>query len=153
MQAGDFPSLSKRPYEDGAAIGSPAPVAPATAANLPAPLQAEVSRALAKSGDAHEKFLSNLPGVKNRVNAAGRSSISSESWVVAQMDLSALELIRSPSVNALADIDTLYLERLTAEYEGEQPGGAQIIAKHRKQIQDQVKAQQDEIDSMKARLR
>ncbi|MEP2990183.1 MAG: hypothetical protein ABJN65_14475 [Parasphingorhabdus sp.] len=153
MQTGDFPSLSKRPYENGPAIESPAPVSRPMATGLPASLQTAVNQAIVKSNAAHKKFLENLPGVKNRVRAAGRSSISSESWVVAQMDLAALELIRSPSVTALADMDALYLQRLNAEFEDAQPGGAQIVARNRNQIEAQVKAQQDAIDAMKVRLR
>ncbi len=153
MQTGDFPSLTKRPYEDAAPIDSSGSKPPVIASSLPEPLQMALNQALAKSSEAHGKFLNNLPGVKKRVNAAGGSSISSESWVVAQMDLASLEMIRSPSVAALADVDALYLKRLNAEFEDQQPGGAQIIAKNRDQIQAQVKAQQDAIDAMKARLR
>ncbi len=153
MQAGDFPSLAKRPYENGVAIDSEAQVTTALIANLPAPLKSAVNQALEQSNAAHRKFLNNLPGVEKRVGSARAASISSESWVVAQMDLASLEMIRGPSVSALADIDALYLERLNAEFDDEQPGGALIIAKSRDQIQAQVKAQQDAIDAMKAGLR
>lgn len=153
MQSGDFPSLAKRSYEDGSAIQPSEEVTPALIANLPAPLQVAVRQALEQSNIADKKFNNNLPGVKKRVNAATRSTISSESWVVAQMDLAALEMIRAPSVSALADLDRLYLERLNAEFKDTQPGGALIIAKNRAQIEAQVNAQQQEIDAMKARLR
>ncbi|GAB5487138.1 MAG: hypothetical protein Pars2KO_07080 [Parasphingorhabdus sp.] len=153
MQSGDFPSLAKRSYENGTAIDSEARVTPALIANLPAPLQSAVNQALEQSNAAHKKFLGNLPGVEKRVGSARAASISSESWVVAQMDLASLEMIRSPSVSALADIDALYLAQLNTEFDGEQPGGALIIAKSRDQIQAQVKTQQDAIDVMKARLR
>ena len=153
MQEGDFPSLAKRPFEDGAAIEPPAPTPRPTVSSLPAPLQTALSDAVARSNDAHRKFLKNLPGVKNRVNAARRSMVSSEAWVVAQMDLAALEMMRSPSIAALADVDALYLQRLNAEFEDAPTGGAAIIGEKRNQIQAQVNAQQSEIDAMKARLR
>lgn len=153
MQEGDFPSLAKRPYEDQGPIDSRDTVTPALIADLPPALQTAVNEALAMSNEAHGKFLNNLPGVERRVNAAKGSSVSGESWVVAQMDLAALEMIRSPSVTALADVDALYMQRLDNEFEGKQPGGALLIAKSRSQIEAQVKAQQDAIDAMKAKLR
>lgn len=153
MQEGDFPSLAKRSYEDQGPIDSGATVTPALIASLPPALKAKVDEALARSNEAHGKFLNNLPGVEKRVSAAKGSSISSEAWVVAQMDLAALEMIRSPSVTALADVDALYSKQLEVEYAGEQPGGALIIGKMREQLLEQVNTQQAQIDSMKARLR
>ncbi len=153
MQQGDFPSLAKRPYEVGAAIAAPVPDPLPPVSTLPAPLREAVNQALSKSSQAHEKFLKNLGGVRSRVNAARGSSISSEAWVVAQMNLAALEMMRSPSVTALADVDSLYLERLNAEFEDEASGGAAVIGEKREQIQAQVSTQQSEIDAMKAKLR
>ena len=153
MQEGDFPSLAKRPFEDAPTVVEPQNPATPTVSSLPAPLKAAVDDAISKSGAAHAKFLKNLPTVQRRVNAARGSAVSSETWVVAQMDLAALEMMRSPSVTALADIDKLYLQRLNAEFEQEPSGGAAIIGEKRDQIQAQVDTQQSEIDAMKARLR
>lgn len=152
MQEGDFPSLAKRPYEDVAADAEPS-APPAAVSSLPGPIQASVDRAVQQSSTAHAKFLRNLPAVKRRVNAARGAAVSSEAWVVAQMDLSSLEFDRSASVEALADIDRVYIERLSSEYEDERPGGAAIIASRREQVEAQVKSQQDEIDKMKSQLR
>jgi len=153
MQQGDFPSLAKRPYEDAAANTKPAPSPPLVTV-LPAPLLASVDKAMQKSSSAHSKFLRNLPGAKRRgVSAARGAAVSSEAWVMAQMDMAALEMDRSPSVDALADIDALYLAQLDAEFQGTSAGGAAIIEEKRDQIQVQVKLQQGEIDAMKGRLR
>ncbi len=154
MQEGDFPSLAKRAYEDVPANSDPvSPPVSSAISVLPGPLQSAVSKAVRQSSSAHAKFLRNLPGVKKRVNNARGSAISSEAWVVAQMDLSALEIGRGPSISALADIDGMYISRLEAEYIDNDPGGAAIIAEKRELIRRQVKSQQDEIDAMKAQLR
>jgi len=152
MQEGNFPSLAKRPFEDASTIVEP-PAVPPVVSSLPGPLQAAVDKAVTQSSTAHAEFLENLPGVQRRVNAAKGAAVSSESWVVAQMDLAALEIGRGPSVTALADIDALYTERLNSEFESENSGGAAIIASKREQISAQVRRQQDEIDAMKAKLR
>ena len=154
MQQGDFPSLAKRPYEDVPANADPdtVPQAPAVS-SLPADLQTAVDGAVQQSSVAHDKFLRNLPAVKNRVTAARGAAVSSEAWVVAQMDLASLEIDRSPSVEALANIDALYIKRLDDEFESGNLGGAAIIAAKREQIDNQVRLQQDEIDSIKNRLR
>ena len=153
MQEGDFPSLAKRPYEDIPANADPSAPPPAPVSSLPAPLQKAVDQAVQQSEAAHSKFLRNLPVVKRRVNAARGASVSSEAWVVAQMDLSSLEFDRSASVEALADIDRIYIERLNSEFEENDPGGAALIARKRDLVQAQVNRQQEEIDGMKSRLR
>ena len=102
---------------------------------------------------AHEQFLHNLTAVKQRVVAAQGAAVSSEKWVVAQMDLAALELVRSPSVESLADIDSLYAAELDREVQEGLSGGALIILEKRNQIDGQVRQQQQQIDSMKGQLR
>lgn len=153
MQSGDFPSLSKRPYEDVPAIDdTAAPPSPQIEA-LPAALRNAVNAAIQQSNAAHQTFLAGLPKVQQSVSAARGAAPSSESWVAAQVELSSLEMERSPSVSALADIDSLYLQRLDQEFSGEDKGAAVLIAKSRQQIEAQVSLQQREIDQMKARIR
>ena len=79
--------------------------------------------------------------------------MSSELWVVAQMELAALEMVRSPSVEALADIDMLYRQQLEREASDDQFGGTAAIARQRDAVKMQVDRQQGEIDAMKNRLR
>ena len=152
MQKGDFPSLQKRPYEDEPVmVESPVP-APVDS-SLPADLQRELNAAVAQSGAAHDQFLTRLPVVKRSVDAARGARLSSESWVVAQMELAALEMQRSPSVEAMADIDALFLRQLERETVEGQSGGTTIIANQRDAVQAQVDRQQSEIEAMKNRLR
>lgn len=152
MQQGDFPSLQKRPYEDEGAIDeTAAPAAPNS--TLSADQQSRLSAAVAQSSAAHERFQASLPTVKKRVDAARGAAVSSESWVVAQMELAALEMQRSPSIEALADIDALYKEQLGQEATEGQSDGTAMIARQRAIVQAHVDSQQTEIDAMKSRLR
>ncbi len=152
MQGGDFPSLQKRPYEDQPIMDAPVAAVPALS-SLPADIRGRLDAALAQSRVAHDRFQVRLPGVKSRVDAARGAAESSESWVVAHMDMAVLEIERSPSVEALADIDGLYREQLEREAAEGQSGGATIIASQRGTVQAQVARQQTEIDAMKNRLR
>jgi len=152
MQQGDFPSLLKRPYESEPVMDAAA--APATViSSLTADLQGRLSAAVTSSGAADEQFQARLPVVKQRVDAARGAAVSSESWVVAHMELAALEIQRSPSVEALADIDALYREQLERETGSDQIGGTAIIAERRDSVQAQVDRQQAAIEAMKNRLR
>ena len=151
MQQGDFPSLQKRPYEDETAVETAVPIVPET--TLSADLQSRLNAAMAQSSAAHDGFRASLPAVKKRVDAARGAAVSSESWVVAQMELGALEIERSPSVEALADIDAIYTEQLSQEAAQRQSGGTAIIARQREIVQAHVNSQQAEINAMKNRLR
>jgi len=152
MQQGDFPSLLKRPYESEPVMDAAA--APATViSSLTADLQGRLSAAVTSSGAADDQFQARLPVVKQRVDAARDAAVSSESWVVAHMELAALEIQRSSSVEALADIDALYREQLERETEADQIGGIAIIAERRDWVKAQVDRQQSEIEAMKNRLR
>ncbi|GAA0485477.1 hypothetical protein GCM10009096_30260 [Parasphingorhabdus litoris] len=153
MQEGDFPSLAKRPYEDAPAITDTAAPTPAQMATLPVALRNAVDAAIRQSNAAHQAFLGDLPKVKQSVSAARGAAPSSESWVVAQVQLSSLETDRSPSISALADMDALYMQRLDQEFSGEEKGAAALIAKSRERIEAQVSNQQQEIEKLKSGLR
>ena len=153
MQAGDFPSLAKRPYENGPAMDDSAAPPPAQMDVLPPALRNAVDLALRQSNSAHQAFLADLPKVKESVTAARNAAPSSESWVVAQMQLSSLEMDRSPSISALADMDMLYMQRLDQEFTGEAKGAAVLIAQSRERIAAQVSSQQAEIEKLKSTMR
>ena len=151
MGEGDFPSLQKRPYEDGPPLAE-SPL-PAITPSLSAEVQGKLDSASAQSVSAHARFQARLPNVKKRVDAARNAAVSSESWVVAQMELAALEIERSTSVEALADIDALYRIQLDRETSEGESGGTKIIARQRDTVQGHVDRQQADIDAMKNRLR
>lgn len=152
-QSGDFPSLAKRAYEDAPAIEERIEVPAPEMEALPADLGNLVAAAVRQSNTAHQAFLKDLPAVRQRVSAARGAAPSSESWVVAQMQLSALEMDRSPSISALADMDALYMQRLGEELDGAEQGAAALIAKSRDRVADQVASQQQQIDALKSGLR
>lgn len=153
MQEGDFPSLSKRPFEDNPVDSDSLNDSDPVMQTLSGPLQNAVSASVRQSQAAHDAFLNDLADVEKAVADAGGAVPSSESWVVAQMKLSSLEVSRSPSVSALADIDALYLERLGQELDDSQPGGAALIAQSRDRIFGQVTSQQNKIDQLRASIR
>ncbi len=152
MQEGDFPSLQKRPYEIEPVIDEPIVAGPVLVP-LPVAIQNKLDAAVAQSHAAHDQFLADLPGAKNRVAAARGAAQSSESWVVAHMTLAALEIVRSPSVEALADIDALFRDQLERETLEDISGGITAITAQREVVKEQVALQQAEIDTMKGRLR
>ncbi len=78
--------------------------------------------------------------------------MSSESWVTAQLAISALEAARNDSVSALASLDTLYVERSNALAEDQAKGGVEQIDAARKVALAIVDAQNDRIDAVKGRL-
>ncbi len=152
MQEGDFPSLAKRPFEDNKPVTSPEPSAPSVS-RPSSEVQTLVDTAMAQSNAAHSQFLKDLRRVTGHVNAARGSAMSSERWVVAQMDLAALEIVRGPSVSALADIDRIYTSQMNRSFDDENAGGTAMVESKRQEILAQVKQQQDEIDALKAKLR
>lgn len=152
MQEGDFPSLQKRPYEIEPVIDEPTAPAPVLSP-LPTEVQNKLDAAVTRSQAAHDQFLADLPATKNRVDAARGAAQSSESWVVAHMTLAALEIVRSPSVEALADIDALFRDQLERETLEDISGGITAITAQREAVKEQVALQQAEIDAMKDRLR
>ncbi len=153
MKEGDFPSLAKRPYEDNPAIPDIDTTHTTLLEALPPVLKNAVDKAVQQSDTAHESFLQRLPGVKKSVSAARGSAPASEFWVVAQVQLSALEMNRSPSVSALADLDSLYMKRLDEEFSGEEKGAAILIARSREKVEAQVSRQQREIDQLISGMR
>ena len=153
MQQDSFPSLSKRPIENVPAAGSKQLPDWIGVTSLPTVLQNEVDAAVRQSDQAHRNFLADLPEVEQAVASGRDAEPSSESWVVAQMKLAALETRRSASVSALADLDALYMKRLDSEFADSQPGGAAIIDRSRNQVIAQVDMQQKKIDELKAALR
>ena len=153
MSAVDAPSLGKRAVED---LDFETPVAVAAAdpvVALPPTIAGSVEEARAKSMAAHSSFEKDLPAVRSRVGAAGGAARESEAWVVAQTALAGLEVARAPSVEALSDLDRLYIAQADSELTENRIGGAAIIATVRAQVADQVEQQATAIAALKAGLR
>ena len=108
--AGDYPSLARRPVER---ISGTAPVvAPEPVPNPPPPLSPELAARLAQLGNqvvaAHARFTETEPRARRLTAAAGGAAVASESWAVATVALAQLESARSEAMIALADLDALY---------------------------------------------
>ncbi len=149
----DAPSLAKRQVEN---LDFDTPVAvvaaePITA--LPPSLSASVEEARAKSAAAHEKFQTDLPAVQRRVAAADGAARESEAWIAAQIALSSLEVVRSASVDALADLDRLYIAQRDQEISENRSGGGALIAQTRELVEAEVASQSDAIDRLRDGLR
>ncbi len=150
-----FPSLAVRPYEvdlaDVARRQTPAPP-PAPAVALPASQRQSLASALAQHRAADTEFRAALPGVRRAVDAAAGQSVGAESWVVAQQALSRLEVLRSPSIGALADIDALAIERLAAQGQGVGSGDAGALGAARAAVAAAVSDQSAILSGLARRI-
>lgn len=153
-----YPSLAKRPVES-ARVGGEVPndvqdqgtEAPAAAAD-PALIQ-KLAILSSQADMGKTAFDALYPAAADHVRAAVGAAVSSEAWVVAHVDLSALEQARYDSVYALASLDTLYAERAKALAEGKVQGGVTEILAARKIALATVDAQNDKVDELKAVLK
>jgi len=150
----DTPSLAKRPYEvDGNQTAAAPPVSPSVQGTVPAALKSRIS-ALANEGQrSHDRFLSNLPSVQSAAARARGAARSTEPWVAAQSALSALEVDRSPSVAALADLDRLYLDTLNRQDQASSGAAIQAVSAAREKAQGQVTKQADILTELARQLR
>lgn len=108
---GTYPSLAKRPAETRDRLNetvTPAPVQPA--APDPA-LVTQVSQLQTQATAGDTAFKSEVDKNRASIAAASGTAPMSESWVAAQMAISAADSARYESVAALAGLDTLSVER------------------------------------------
>ncbi|HYI40888.1 MAG TPA: hypothetical protein VE053_11275 [Allosphingosinicella sp.] len=107
---GPYPSLAPRPAEKAYAEDSeerkptPQPEDPA--------LAGEIDRLLAAGKAGAAEFDSALPAALAAAGAAGAAG--SEAWIEAQQALSRLESARARTTAAVADLDRLAVERISA---------------------------------------
>lgn len=117
--AGDYPSLNRRPVERQVTV---APSMPASSP-VPAPVNAtltEAIRALGADADRGEQAFRAALAVNGADVAAGRGTAAgSESWALAQRAYSRIESSRAPTTMALAELDRLLLT---------QPGSTDLTA-------------------------
>ena len=110
-----YPSLAIRDVER--LYGSAQPVEPNPAPPPPAQPSPELAQRLIQlqnqATQAHQAFLSALPGTRSHVNAARNAAVASDSWVIAQNSISTLESARARAMVAMADLDQLLLQTET----------------------------------------
>lgn len=151
--AATYPSLAYREVErsamPAAAEPQPAPVP------LPPPtadLSTRIDGLLAVARDADKQFAGKRPAAERAVSAAAGASRTSDSWVSAQVAVSALQASRDTAVAALADLDSLYADARQAEPVEESPS-ARAIDTARSQVQGLVNSQNETIAALDSRLR
>lgn len=110
-----YPSLAIRDVERFYGSAQPVDANPAP----PPPVQPspELAQRLVQLQDqaaqAHQAFLSALPGTRSQVNAARNAAVASDSWVTAQNSISTLESSRSHAMLAMAELDQLLVQAET----------------------------------------
>jgi PBP1b-binding outer membrane lipoprotein LpoB len=145
---GNFPSLSKRPYETNEPIKEPDAAAEALTTALSADLQAKVNALLARHQKANAAYQALLPATRQTANAASGAASGSEGWANANVQLSRLDAARADSIAALGEMDAL----LAAENDkGADAGLRALLETPQSAIAAGVVAQTEEIERM-ARL-
>ncbi len=117
---GEYPSLARRPAERLTATFD-APQAPEIVV-LPAPSAAvtgQVGPLVNAAERADAIFRQREPRARSLVGSSGGAKMGTESWAVATIAVSELEVARSEAMLALADLDTLYND---TRVRGEDPG-------------------------------
>jgi hypothetical protein len=142
---GDFPSLSKRPYEtDNPVEQDSLPSAPLTSF-LPANLQTQTDGLVARARKAHAAFEAALPAARNAAQSANGAVPGSEGWINAHMILSRADGTRADAVAALSELDKL----ITMERDkGADAGLVALLAKPQGQIAAMVNEETAEIDRL-----
>jgi hypothetical protein len=140
--AGDFPSLNRRPVERQVSV---APSTPASSP-VPAPVSAtlvEAIRTLGADADRGEQAFRAALAANGADVAAGRGAAAGgENWAVAQRAYSRIESSRAPTTMALAELDRLLLT---------QPNSADLTAQQAR-VAALVDAQMAELERIGAGL-
>jgi hypothetical protein len=142
---GDFPSLSKRPYETDTPIeetvAAPAPVTTA----MPAELERQTSGLVARARKAHAAFEAALGSARSAAQSASGSTPGSESWVNAHMVLSRADGARADAVAALGEMDQLIARE---REKGADAGLTALLAAPQGRIAELVNAENAEIERL-----
>jgi len=146
-QATDGPSLAKRAVEGRFDVAPPAVVV-APPGPLPTDLAGRLQRWEADGAAGQQAFAAERATAASAVSAAAGAPVASERWVVAQQAISRLIGARAPLTAALADIDSLYVERSVDE----QIDGLPEIYALRDRLADLASTQDAVLESLNAQL-
>lgn len=142
---GEFPSLSKRPYESADPLAVPEAAPAPVSTSLPAALQTQVDALLQRARAAQSAYEAALPTARNAAQGAAGSAVGSEAWVNAHMLVSRADSARADAVAALGEIDRL----IAGEREkGADVGLVALLSAPQAQIAALVNAQTAEIDRL-----
>lgn len=145
---GEFPSLSRRPFENGLPIEAPV-VAPVPVADrLPGVFADEVGALTARHRSAMAAYQALLPSTRRVAASASGSAQGSEAWVNAHLVVSRLDHARADSTAALAQLDNLVAQRFDAEAKGAFPQIMPLLSPIQSTIAADVAAQNAEIERL-----
>lgn len=145
---GEFPSLAKRPYETENPIAEPSTEPEHLSTTLPAEITTLVDQMMVRHQKAESTFRAALGRTRQIAQSAAGAATGTESWAVAQVELSRLDSLRGDSVAALSDLDAL----IAAQREkGADSGLLGLLDKPKSVIANDVAAQAAEIEAL-ARL-
>ncbi|MBK7163012.1 MAG: hypothetical protein IPH79_11170 [Sphingomonadales bacterium] len=145
---GEFPSLAKRSYETDNPIAEPPTEPEQLTTTIPAEITTLVDQMMMRHQKAESAFRGALIRTRQVAQNAAGSATGSESWAVAQVELSRLDSLRGDSVAALSDLDEL----IAAQREkGADSGLLGLLDKPKSVIANDVAAQAAEIEAL-ARL-
>lgn len=145
---GEFPSLAKRPYETENPIAEPSTEPEQLSTTLPAEITMLVDQMMVRHQKAESAFRAALGRTRQIAQSSAGSATGTESWAVAQVELSRLDSLRGDSVAALSDLDAL----IAAQREkGADSGLLGLLDKPKSVIANDVAAQAAEIEAL-ARL-
>jgi len=148
-----YPSLSKRAAEtrDEKAL-EPVVQAPLPPLPADADLAMQVARLSSEVAAGDSAFQQAVPGGRSAVSAARSAAPSSEAWVTAQVEISALDRARYESVAAMAGLDTLYVQRQNSVDAARVSADLAVIDPVRMRAMAMVDAQNDALDALRNAL-
>jgi hypothetical protein len=142
---GDFPSLSKRPYETDDPLAEPVVAAAPVTTELPADLRAQTDALVARARKAHAAFEAALPAARSAAQSASGAVSGSEAWVNGHMVISRADGARADAVEALSELDRLVQSERD---KGADSGLIALLAVPQGQIGEIVNAETAEIDRL-----
>lgn len=100
---GEAPSLAPRPIEN--ILDEPIHAIEPVESTSDAALAAEIDMLVRQAESGHDTFTASFPATRDAVTAAAGRPLESESWIEAQLAVSALDSARSSTVEALGLLD------------------------------------------------
>jgi hypothetical protein len=142
---GDFPSLSKRPYETDTPVEDISTTPAPNTTALPADLDRQTDALVARARKAHSAFENALGAARSAAQSASGSASGSESWVNAHMVLSRADGARADAVAALGEMDQLIARQRD---KGADAGLVVLLSRPQGQIAELVNAENAEIERL-----
>jgi hypothetical protein len=125
-EQGSYPSLAARPIEG--IMDKPVVEAIAPPAVPNAERSTRIAALVAQAETAHHEFRAAQPEAERAIAAARGAGRGEERWIVAQQQLSRLDVARVPVGRALADLDELAVAQADAASSGTASAEAEALA-------------------------